>query len=97
MGLDTKLDQVWRWIEDPSVGIIGIYRIGGVGKTTLLKKVNNKFLDRSHSFKPVMWILVSKDAEVERVQELIRNELNIPDRVWENQNVDGKAAEIFRV
>ncbi|WRX28703.1 NB-ARC - like 10 [Theobroma cacao] len=97
LGLATKLDQVWRWIEDPSVGIIGIYGMGGVGKTTLLKKVNNKFLDRSHSFKPVMWILVSKDAEVERVQELIRNELNIPDRVWENQNVDGKAAEIFRV
>ncbi|XVF03871.1 hypothetical protein REPUB_Repub05bG0030300 [Reevesia pubescens] len=62
---DAKLDEVWRWLEDPSVGIIGIYGMGGVGKTTLLKMVNNKFLDTSHSSHLVTWIVVSKDAEVE--------------------------------
>ncbi|XVE50632.1 hypothetical protein DITRI_Ditri01bG0179100 [Diplodiscus trichospermus] len=97
LGLDAKLDDVWRWLEDPSVGIIGIYGMGGVGKTTLLKKVNNKFLEASLSSPLVIWILVSKDAEVERVQELIRNNLKIPDEVWENKNVDDKAAMIFRV
>ncbi|XVF70678.1 hypothetical protein PTKIN_Ptkin11bG0181900 [Pterospermum kingtungense] len=97
LGLDANLDEVWRWIEDSSVGIIGIYGMGGVGKTTLLKKVNNKFRETSHSFNLVIWIIVSRDADVERVQELIRNELEIPDTVWENRNVDDKAALIFRV
>ncbi|XWS51868.1 hypothetical protein CRYUN_Cryun11dG0018900 [Craigia yunnanensis] len=67
LGLDSKLDEVWRWIEDPSVGIIGIYGMGGVGKTTILKKVNNKFLEISHSSNPVIWIIVSKDSDVESV------------------------------
>lgn len=97
LGLDANLEEVWRWIEDPSVGIIGIYGMGGVGKTTLLKKVNNKFSETSHSFSPVIWIIVSKDADVERVQELIWNELKIPDTVWENKHVDDKAALIFSV
>ncbi|XVF70677.1 hypothetical protein PTKIN_Ptkin11bG0181800 [Pterospermum kingtungense] len=97
MGLDANLEEVWRWIEDSSVGIIGIYGMGGVGKTTLLKKVNNKFRETSHSFNLVIWIIVSKDAEVVRVKELIRNELEIPDTVWQNKNVDDKAALIFRV
>ena len=50
-GLDSTLEVVWHCIEDGGVGIIGLYGIGGVGKTTLLKKINNKFLNHT---KPII-------------------------------------------
>ena len=34
-GLDSTLEVVWHCIEDGSVGIIGLYGIGGVGKSRL--------------------------------------------------------------
>ena len=46
VGLDPLLEEVWSCIADINVGIIGLNGIGGVGKTTLLKKINNKFLNR---------------------------------------------------
>ena len=44
VGLDSMLQNVWGCIEDQNLGIIGLYRIGGVGKTTLLYNINNEFL-----------------------------------------------------
>ena len=46
VGLDTLLEKVWSCLADKNVRIIGLYGIGGVGKTTLLKKINNKFLNQ---------------------------------------------------
>ncbi|RVW34106.1 putative disease resistance protein [Vitis vinifera] len=48
---------VWRnlWVlKDPQVGIMGLYGMGGVGKTTLLKKINNDFLTTSSDFDVVI-------------------------------------------
>ncbi|KAF2301441.1 hypothetical protein GH714_024178 [Hevea brasiliensis] len=41
-GLDSKLEEIWRRIEDPSVGIIGSYGMEGAAKTALLKEIYNK-------------------------------------------------------
>ncbi|KAJ9189984.1 hypothetical protein P3X46_001223 [Hevea brasiliensis] len=42
LGLDSKLEEIWRRIEDPSVGIIGSYGMEGAAKTALLKEIYNK-------------------------------------------------------
>lgn len=36
VGLESMMDKVWRCITEERVGIIGLYGMGGVGKTTLL-------------------------------------------------------------
>ncbi|RVW34092.1 putative disease resistance protein [Vitis vinifera] len=51
-----------RFLKDPQVGIMGLYGMGGVGKTTLLKKINNEFLATSNDFEVVIWAVVSKIA-----------------------------------
>ncbi|XP_034678059.1 probable disease resistance protein At5g63020 isoform X2 [Vitis riparia] len=97
VGLDSPFLEVWRWLQDEQIRTIGIYGMGGVGKTALLKKINNKFLQPSHDFDVVIWVVVSKPTNLQRVHETLRNKLEIPDGRWKNRSEDEKAAEIFAV
>ncbi|XP_058004030.1 disease resistance protein SUMM2-like [Hevea brasiliensis] len=96
IGLESEFNQVWKCMEDRSVRTIGIYGLGGVGKTTLLKKVNNHFLETSHSFDAVIWVVVSKQVNMERIQEAICNKLAIPDELWRNRNEEDRTGVILK-
>ncbi|PPR92965.1 hypothetical protein GOBAR_AA27705 [Gossypium barbadense] len=79
------------------MGIIGIYSLGGVGKTTLLTQINNKFSTTPNGFDVVIWALVSKDYDVGKVQDRIGGNLGFSDDSWKNKSVDQKATDIYRV
>ena len=98
MGSDLMYEEVCCCLRDERVGMIGLYGMGGVGKTTLLKKINNHFLATSTDFEVVIWAVVSKSPNIENIQEVIWNKLQIPRGIWETRSSnDEKAAEIFRV
>ncbi|KAL0464573.1 UNVERIFIED_CONTAM: Disease resistance protein [Sesamum latifolium] len=70
---------------------IGIWGMGGVGKTTLVQNVNNK-LSGSGSFSIVMWITVSNryqetESELKKVQNLVarRLKLELPEESMETR------------
>ena len=51
VGLDLMFEKVRRCLEDKQVRSIGLYGIGGVRKTTLLRKINNEyFAKNTHYF-----------------------------------------------
>ncbi|KAF8392105.1 hypothetical protein HHK36_022447 [Tetracentron sinense] len=79
VGMDWMIENVWRYItEDDQVGIIGIHGKEGLGKTALLTKINNKFhLQGTHDFDVVIWVKVSKESNVRRVQKDIAKRLGI--------------------
>ena len=97
VGLNLMFGEIWRWLEDEKVGIIGLYGMGGVGKTTLLKKINNEFLKTKLGFDVVIWVVVSKQAKAETVQEVILNKLEVPRYEWENRSRDEKGQKIFNI
>ncbi|MBA0730735.1 hypothetical protein Golax_026029 [Gossypium laxum] len=98
IALESSIEQVWSCIVDKDVmGIIGIYGLGGVGKTTLLTQINNKFSTTPNGFNVVIWALVSKDYDVGKVQERIGGNLGFSDDSWKNKSVDQKATDIYRV
>ncbi|KAF8369378.1 hypothetical protein HHK36_032611 [Tetracentron sinense] len=80
VGMDLMFENVWKCLrEEDQVGIIGLYGMGGVGKTTLLTKINNQFLRRgTHDFDVVIWIIVSKEYNVKRVQKDIGERVGLP-------------------
>ncbi|KAE8682913.1 Disease resistance protein RPS5, putative isoform 2 [Hibiscus syriacus] len=83
VGLDSAVEKVWEAIENENVGIIRLCGQGGVGKTTLLKKVCNEFHRRSHDFDVVIWAMVpTGEGYIQKIQELIRKKLDRPDEIW---------------
>ncbi|GMJ06984.1 suppressors of topp4-1 [Hibiscus trionum] len=97
IAFESTIDRVWSCILDKNVGIIGLYGIGGVGKTTLLTQINNKFTTTPESFDIVIWVTVSKDYNVEKIQDRIGGKIGFLNEFWENKNVEQKAENIYEV
>ncbi|TYI24306.1 hypothetical protein ES332_A06G225000v1 [Gossypium tomentosum] len=98
IALESSIEQVWSCIVDKDVmGIIGIYGLGGVGKTTLLTQINNKFSTAPNSFDVVIWAFVSKDYDVGKIQDSIGENIGFSNNSWKNKSVDQKATDIYRV
>lgn len=97
VGLEPMCDKLWSCLVNEEVGIIGLYGMGGVGKTTLLTQVNNKFLNESTGFEFVIWVVASKDLKLDKVQGEIGEKIGFSDDRWKNKSIDQKAIDIFRV
>ena len=74
-----------------------MYGIEGVGKTTLLQKINNEFFSKRNDFDVVIWVVVSKPINMEKIQEVILNKLPTGDDKWKSRSKEKKAAEIFKL
>ncbi|XP_052300769.1 probable disease resistance protein At5g63020 isoform X16 [Citrus sinensis] len=96
VGLQSQLEQVWRCLAEESAGIIGLYGMGGVGKTTLLTRINNKFLENQNNFDCVIWVVVSKELRLEKIQEDIGKKIGLFDDSWKNKSFEEKAVDILR-
>uniref|UniRef100_A0A6N2KAP4 NB-ARC domain-containing protein n=1 Tax=Salix viminalis TaxID=40686 RepID=A0A6N2KAP4_SALVM len=55
--------------------------MGGVGKTTMLKHIHKKLLQRRDICHFVYWVTVSQDFSIERLQNLIDLDLSSEDDV----------------
>lgn len=95
VGMEFVFYKVWSQLEDEHVGIIGLYGMGGVGKTTLLTQINNKLLHVD--FDLVIWIVVSKDHNVETVQDKIGDKIGLSSDSWKQKQQSDKAEDICRL
>ncbi|KAB2043466.1 hypothetical protein ES319_D01G019500v1 [Gossypium barbadense] len=94
VGLESNFNKVWSCIQQEQVGISGIYGLGGVGKTTLLNQINNKFHDTTHDYH-VIWAVASQDRPIERVQDQIAKRIGLSNEGW--KSIEEKAEDIFQV
>uniref|UniRef100_A0A1D1Y176 Disease resistance protein RPS2 n=1 Tax=Anthurium amnicola TaxID=1678845 RepID=A0A1D1Y176_9ARAE len=72
IGCEEMLSEIRSYLQDDKSRIIGILGIGGVGKTTLLTEINNEFLvaaDTSNKFDVVIWVSVTREPDVPRIQD----------------------------
>ena len=47
-----------------------------------MKKINNELLIRSHNFDVVIWVVASKEMNMEKIQVVILKKLEIDDHIW---------------
>ncbi|RWR72027.1 putative disease resistance protein [Cinnamomum micranthum f. kanehirae] len=94
---EPRLQKILGLIADVKVGKIGIWGMGGIGKTRTLKLLNNR-LEESHMFDIVIWVTVSGEGSRRKVQNDIAERLKCnekdmsDDRLRANisKNVSGK-------
>jgi disease resistance protein RPS2 len=72
---NTKV--IWSLLLDEEVSTIGIYGMGGVGKSTILQHIHNELLQRSDICDHVWWVTVSQDFSINRLQNLIGKRLHL--------------------
>ncbi|CAA3023260.1 probable disease resistance At5g63020 [Olea europaea subsp. europaea] len=90
---EQNFNDIWTSLMDANVVSIGIYGMGGVGKTTLARHVHDK-LKESTFLGHVYWVTVSQEFSPYKLQTDIARELN-PDMTCENDK--GKmAAKLFQ-
>ena len=96
VGLESTFDTVWRSLGEKHVGIIGLYGLGGVGKTALLTQINNHFLKTSPNFDVVIWVVVSKTPNLDEVQNEIWEKVGFCDDKWKIKSRHVKAKDIWK-
>ncbi|XP_049399432.1 disease resistance protein RPS2-like [Solanum stenotomum] len=72
-----SLETVWEYLNDEHSGIIGIYGMGGVGKTSILVEINNRILRESTIFDNVIWVTASNDSNVQKLQKDIARAIGL--------------------
>ncbi|XP_052726032.1 probable disease resistance protein At4g27220 [Vigna angularis] len=77
MNFESRLsayEQLLDAVKNNDVSMIGLYGMGGCGKTTLAMEVR-KFVEAEHLFEKVLFVPVSSTVEVRRIQEKIASSL----------------------
>nr|ACP30597.1 disease resistance protein [Brassica rapa subsp. pekinensis] len=97
VGLEKTLEDAWSLLMEKEVGILGIYGMGGIGKTTLLKQINEKLLEKKDEFGVVIFVVVSQNLQVEKIQKEIGKRLGLCDEEWEKKDQKEKATCIKEV
>ncbi|CAN8321580.1 unnamed protein product [Cochlearia groenlandica] len=98
IGLEAISGLVSRCLTMENTGIIGLYGVEGVGKTTVLTQVNNRLLQqKANGFDFVLWVFVSKNLNLEKIQDTVREKIGFLDRTWTSKTEEEKASKIFEI
>ncbi|KFK34202.1 hypothetical protein AALP_AA5G114500 [Arabis alpina] len=96
VGLESMVEKAWNSLMNGESRTLGLYGMGGVGKTTLLARINNKFLQVVNEFDVVIWVVVSKDMQNEDIQKQILGKIGL-DKNWKQETEKEKASEIYNI
>ncbi|KAH7832891.1 hypothetical protein Vadar_001119 [Vaccinium darrowii] len=71
-----NVERVWECLMNDEDRRIGVFGMGGVGKTTIMKHIHNRLLEEAVMFDAVFWVTVSKPFNITNLQSDISKELN---------------------
>ncbi|CAH8252030.1 unnamed protein product [Arabidopsis lyrata] len=97
VGQEIMLEKAWNRLMEDGSGILGLYGMGGVGKTTLLTKINNNFSKIGDRFDVVIWVVVSRSSTVRKIQRDIAEKVGLGGMEWGERNDNQTAVDIHNV
>ncbi|KAH7690247.1 P-loop containing nucleoside triphosphate hydrolase protein [Dioscorea alata] len=75
---ERKKEEILKCFMDPEIGKIGVYGMGGVGKTTIMRQIYNQLKEMEDDFDIVMWVTVSSVSQLAKLQGTIAEQLGCP-------------------
>ncbi|XP_055805095.1 probable disease resistance protein At4g27220 [Solanum dulcamara] len=70
-------ENISEMLRKDEVSSIGIYGMGGVGKTTMAMHINNELLQESRFSGHVYWVTVSQDSSIQKLQNGIAENIGL--------------------
>ncbi|KAB2063507.1 hypothetical protein ES319_A10G220800v1 [Gossypium barbadense] len=67
-------DEIFQYLMGDAVESIGVWGMGGIGKTTIMKDVHNRLLKES-KFRKLIWVTVSQVFDIRKLQKDIASQL----------------------
>ncbi|KAL5716134.1 hypothetical protein ACHQM5_017864 [Ranunculus cassubicifolius] len=87
------MKRIWELLMDDESRIIGVHGMAGVGKTAIMMNINNQILDaREDRFDKVIWVPVSKDMDICKLQDVVANAIDLD---LSNERDEAKRAAIL--
>ncbi|XP_039033317.1 probable disease resistance protein At4g27220 [Hibiscus syriacus] len=71
------VEKIWQCLMDDGVQKIGVWGMGGVGKTSIMKVINNQLLKETGKFDTVIWITVSNEMSIAKLQKDIASKIGV--------------------
>ncbi|KAH7833441.1 hypothetical protein Vadar_006365 [Vaccinium darrowii] len=88
-------ENVWECLMVEDFRMIGVYGMGGVGKTTIMKQIHNLLLEETGKFDRVFWVTVPKAFNITTLQRDIGNGLNLDLSDVEDETI--RALQLYAV
>ncbi|WJX81759.1 hypothetical protein P8452_64603 [Trifolium repens] len=87
---ETFKEDILKALRDPKACNIGVYGLGGVGKTSLVKEVA-EIAKQQKLFDAVVVALVSNTPDIKKIQGVIADMLGLK---FEEESTDGRASRL---
>ncbi|RWR90779.1 putative disease resistance protein isoform X1 [Cinnamomum micranthum f. kanehirae] len=87
-----NLKRIEECLMNDQIGKIGIYGMGGVGKTTIMTNIHNN-IKNAGTFDRVIWVTVSKESNLKKLQDDVSKELCLS--LSNTEDALRRSAEIF--
>ncbi|XP_040972479.1 putative disease resistance protein At5g05400 [Gossypium hirsutum] len=87
----AAFNKIMEALKDDEVNMIGVWGMGGVGKTTLVKEVGKKTKELG-CFRKVIEVVVSQKSIIENIQDKIADFLDLK---FEKKTKEGRAGELW--
>ncbi|XP_039033284.1 probable disease resistance protein At4g27220 isoform X2 [Hibiscus syriacus] len=71
------VEEIWQCLMDDGVKKIGVWGMGGVGKTSIMKFINNQLLKERGKFDTVIWITVSNETSIAKLQKDVASKIGV--------------------
>ncbi|GLT96098.1 hypothetical protein SLE2022_137450 [Rubroshorea leprosula] len=88
-GSEAVKANILECLKGEKVTMIGVWGMGGVGKTTIMKHVYNELL-KEGKFKKLIWVDVSQNFDINNLQKQIA--CTLKEKLEEDQNTTNRAS-----
>ncbi|KAI6687400.1 hypothetical protein NL676_024228 [Syzygium grande] len=91
---EETITKICDYLMEDEIFIIGVYGMGGVGKTAILMHVHNRVLENS-AFNDVFWVTVPQEFSFYELQDEIANAVGL-DNLSKDKDVKRRASMLNR-